>query len=290
MIFDSSTVNRLRRLKLVTRQVKAGIIRGERRSTRHGHSIEFADYRDYVPGDDLRQLDWNIYARHNHPFIKLRESEEDLAVYLLLDGSRSMDWGAEDENKFRYACRLAAGFAVVSLFSGDRFFLEALGTRTQLGPLRGQGRLKSVLDYLDGIEPAGAMDLYEECRQFTTNTKKAGLVILLSDLLLVDGYEGGLKHLQDHGHEVVLLHTLNPEELHPSLNGELQLIDSETGKPQEVNIDASMRRVYAQRLNSWFGNIRDFCNRRHIRYYQVDTSFAWDRFLTYEMRKAGLVQ
>jgi uncharacterized protein (DUF58 family) len=109
MLFDESTLRKLNQLSLVATRVRAGAMKGERRSSRRGSSVEFADYRNYAPGDDLRRLDWNIYARLARPFIKLFEEEEDLAVAILIDGSRSMDWGEGDANKFQYALRLAAG-------------------------------------------------------------------------------------------------------------------------------------------------------------------------------------
>lgn len=290
MKFDPSTINRLKRLQIVAQQIKAGTIRGDRRSPRHGQSIEFADYRNYVPGDDLRQLDWNIYARHNHPFIKLREGEEDLAVYLLVDGSKSMEWGMDDENKFTYACRLAAGFSVISLFTGDQLWLDVLGTGFQLGPMRGQGNMLRVLDALDQVNPQGEVNLSKTGMQFNGSRKRPGLVILISDLLFTDGYKDGLKSIQGHGHEIILLQTLCQEELSPSLDGELQLVDVETEATQEVNIDRGMHKIYNQRLKTWQAEIRDFCNQRQIRYFNVDTSLAWDQFLMYEMRVAGVVR
>ena len=238
----------------------------------------------------MRQLDWNIYARHNHPFIKLKENEEDLAVYLLLDGSRSMDWGAGDENKFTYACRLAAGFGVISLFTGDQLWMEVLATKTRLGPLRGQGHMMRVVETLEEASSTRQMDLNEECKKFKVSRKRPGLVIILSDMLFANGYQEGVKQLQAQGHEVILLQILCGEELHPTLQGELRLVDCETGEPQEVNIDPAMRAVYRKRLNAWQADIRKFCIRRRIRYFPVDTSLAWDQFLLYEMRKAGVVQ
>lgn len=290
MKLNSSTINRLKRLHLVAQQIKAGSIRGDRRSTQRGQSIEFADYRNYVPGDDLRQLDWNVYARHNHPFIKLRENEEDLAVYLLVDGSKSMDWGSDDENKFTYACRLAAGFSVISLFTGDQLWLDVPGTGLQIGPMRGQGNLLRILEALGQIAPKEQLNLYETSRQFSGSRNRPGLVILISDLLLPDGYKDGLKNIQGYGHEVILLQTLCPEEINPSLDGELRLVDIETEAYQEVNIDRGMRRVYNQRLKDWQAEIRNFCNKRKIRYFNIDTSLSWDQFLMYEMRRSRVVQ
>ncbi len=290
MKFDSITVNKLKRLKLVAQQIKDGIIRGERRSTRHGQSIEFADYRSYVPGDDLRQLDWNLYARHDQPFIKLRENEDDLAVYLLVDGSKSMDWGVAEENKFTYACKLAAGFSVISLYTGDYLWLDILGTGFQLGPMRGQGNLLRVLDAIDQVSPKGQVNIKEVSKQINQSKKRPGLVIFISDLFLPEGYTEGLKDIQGRGHEIILLHTLCPEELNPGLEGELRLVDVETGASQEVNIDRGMLRVYNRRLKSWQAEIKNFCNQRQIRYFTIDTSIAWEQFLMYDMLVADILQ
>jgi len=140
MIFDEPTRRKLARLSLVASRARAGAHKGERRSTQHGSSVEFADYRDYVPGDDLRRLDWHIYARLDRPFIKLLEDEEDLAVHLLVDASRSMDWGEGESNKYRYAVRLAAALGLIGLASGDQLtliLLKAEGKAAQYGPARG---------------------------------------------------------------------------------------------------------------------------------------------------------
>src|SRR5215813_1359907 len=131
-LFDEKTLRKLERLTLVATRVRAGVTKGERRSTKRGTSIEFADYRDYTRGDDLRRVDWNVYARLERPYIKLLEEEEDLAVHVLLDASRSMDYGAafdptqESRNKFHYAQRLAAALGYVALAAGDRLTLAAL--------------------------------------------------------------------------------------------------------------------------------------------------------------------
>ena len=138
-IFDEQTLRKLDRLALVAAQVRAGQIKGERRSTKRGTSIEFADYRDYTRGDDLRRVDWNVYARLERPFIKLLEEEEDLAVHVLLDASRSMDYGTDTQHKFHYAQRLAAALGHIALAAGDRLTLIVLqgeAPSAQFGPAR----------------------------------------------------------------------------------------------------------------------------------------------------------
>src|SRR5512138_2762198 len=144
MIFDEATLRKLNRLALVARQVRAGQMKGERRSIKRGTSLEFADYRNYAPGDDLRRLDWKVYDRLDRPFLKLFEEEEDLAVHVLLDGSASMDWGEGEQNKFRFAVKLAASMGVMALATGDTLTVRLLkqnglsGTPLQYGPSRGQ--------------------------------------------------------------------------------------------------------------------------------------------------------
>src|SRR5512147_138111 len=141
MLFDETTLRKLNQLTLIASRVRSGAMKGERRSSRRGSSVEFADYRNYTPGDDLRRLDWNIYARLERPFIKLLEEEEDLAVHLLVDASKSMDWGEGEEHKFRYAARLAAALGAIALGAGDRLHAVGFHSGRQaegFGPTRGQ--------------------------------------------------------------------------------------------------------------------------------------------------------
>src|SRR5258708_33635346 len=130
-LFDEKTLRKLDRLTLVASRVRSGVMKGERRSNKRGTSIEFADYRNYVQGDDLRRVDWNIFARLERPFIKLLEEEEDLAVHLLIDASASMDWpeNSMDENKFNFARRVLAGLGYNSLANGDQLTAHAPGGR-----------------------------------------------------------------------------------------------------------------------------------------------------------------
>ena len=218
MILDETTLRKLNQLTLVASRVRTGAIKGERRSSRRGSSVEFADYRDYTPGDDLRRLDWNIYARLDRPFIKLFEEEEDLAVYVLVDGSRSMDWGEGDLHKFQYALRLAAGLGAITLASGDVLSVGVLQSgrvATEYGPARGQGVLPRFFGFLNGLGAGGETDLNASLRGFALKPRRSGLVILISDLLAPGGYETGLRPLLGRGHEVTLLHLLAPDELDP---------------------------------------------------------------------------
>lgn len=293
MLFDEPTLRKLTQLTLVAARIRAGAIKGERRSSRRGSSVEFADYRAYAPGDDLRRLDWNIYARLERPFIKLFEEEEDLAVYLLLDASRSMEWGENDLDKFQYALRLAAGLGAVALASGDRLVVAALregGVAQEFGPARGQAALPRLFRFLESLEAQGTTDLNASLRQFFVTPRRAGLVILLSDLLSAQGWEAGLRQALGRGHEAALLHVLAPDELDPSLTGDLQLVDIESGGTQDVSLDGGLRSLYRQRAHAWLQSTQAACRKQGIRYLQLTTSLPWERALLLEMRRGGIVK
>lgn len=293
MLFDESTLRKLNQLSLVASRVRAGVIKGGRRSARRGSSVEFADYRNYVPGDDLRRLDWNIYARLERPFIKLFEEEEDLSVSILIDGSRSMDWGEGDLHKFRYALRLAAGLSAVALASGDSLslaFLQSGRVAAQFGPTRGQSALPRLFQFLEHLEARGETDLSNSLQQYAITPRRSGLVILLSDLLTPNDYQSGLRALQGRGHELALIHTLAPDELDPPLAGDLQLVDIESGQVQDVALDGGLRNLYRQRARAWIEAAQAESRKHDIRYLQLTTSLPWEKAILLEMRRAGVVK
>jgi len=304
MIFDEVFLHKLEQLSLVVRRIRAGQTVGERRSTRRGDSVEFADYRDYAKGDDLRRVDWNIYARLERPYVKLFEEQEDLAVHVLLDGSGSMEWGEgaevqesggaeEEENKWLYARRLAASLGYVALTSGDRLGVTNLQYPTsnlQFGPVRGRGHVLRLFEWLENLQTEGATDLNASMRSYAIAGGRAGLVILISDLFSPMGYAEGLTALAARGHGVTVLHTLSPDEIEPPLGGDLRLLDVETGAHQEVTIDGRVRKLYRRRLAAWRDEIRAACRARDVRYVSVETDTPFERVVLYELRRVGLVK
>lgn len=293
MIFDESTLRKLNQLSLVATRIRKGAIKGERRSSRRGSSVEFADYRNYAPGDDLRRLDWNLYARLERPFIKLFEEEEDLAVYLLLDASRSMGWGEGDLNKFDYARKLVAGLGAIAISNGDLLSVGLLQNgrvAAEFGPTRGGAALSRLFNFLEPIQIDGETDLNASLRQYTVKPRRPGLVVLVSDLLSAEGYEAGLRTLQGRGHEAALVHVLAPDELDPPLGGDLQLVDVESGQTQDVSLDGSLRNRYKAHVQEWLHSTRTDCRKHDIHYLDLATSTPWDQALLLEMRRTGIVK
>lgn len=294
-LFDEATRRKLEQITLWSTRVRAGAMKGERRSTKRGTSIEFADYRNYTRGDDLRRIDWNIYARLQRPYIKLLEDEEDLAVHIVVDTSASMDWpqGESDSaNKFAFARRVAAALAYVSLHTNDRLVLLAASDQRveSFGPARGRARSVGLLTFADRLRAGGVTDLNEALAAYALRAGRPGLTLVISDMFSPSGYLDGVNALLGRGHEVAIIHTLAPEELSPPLAGDLRLIDVETGRPQEVTVDAAMRDLYARRLAAWLDGIRADLTRRGAHYVLADTGNAWEKLVLSELRRQGLVR
>jgi len=290
LLFDEDFRRRLERLVIAARRTRPGYLRGERRSPRRGHSLEFADYRPYVAGDDLRQVDWNIYARLERVLVKLHQAEEEWTVHLLLDTSASMDWG--EPHKLTYARRTAAALGYLALAGLDRALVTMIsaGAAHQSPPLRGKQRLARLLDFLATGEAAGRTDLNESLQGYAAQARPPGPLFLLSDLLSPGGCDDGLQALTAAGYEVAVLHLLAPDEVDPPLDGALRLVDRETGQTREVAIDDRLRRAYRDHLAAWQAELHDRCARRAITYLAVVTDLPFDDLILTSLRRAGLVR
>lgn len=297
-LFTESSLRKLDQLALIAKRVRAGVLKGERRSSKKGSSVEFADYRNYVRGDDLRRLDWNLYARLERPFIKLMEEEEDLAVHILLDCSASMDWNLEapeaslspDQNKFTYARRLAGAFSYLALGAGDRLQIATIGdTPQQYGPARGSQHTLRLVRWLSALQAGGLSPLAESLRQYAAKTTQPGMCILISDLFSQSDWQAGISALQARGHECVILQILSPDEVSPSLNGDLRLIDRETLQAQEVSLDSGILQAYQQRLQRWQQEIAQWAGKRGAQYLPVNTAVPWEQLILTTLRQRGLI-
>src|SRR5215471_2658425 len=226
-LLDPKFLAQLEQLELVSRKIFLGRMKGERRSKRKGQSVEFADYRNYTVGDDLRFLDWNLYARLDRLFLRLFMEEEDLHFYLLLDNSLSMSFG--EPTKLHYARQVAAALAFIGLVNMDRVVIEVFNDRlTQSLPAaRGRRSLWRVFDFLQKVEPAGPSDLRRALRTFSLKCSGKGIVVLLSDFMDKGGYEDALRYLVARQLDIYVIHILSQEEIEPEVVGNLRLTDIE---------------------------------------------------------------
>ncbi len=281
---------RLERLELVTRKIFRGRLKGERRSLRKGQSVEFADFRNYVPGDDLRFIDWNLYARLDRLFLKLFLEEEDLHFYALIDASASMDFG--EPTKFFFARQLAAALGFVGLCRGDRVQVTTLARRgTAAAPvLRGRHQLGRMLEYLEGIEPNENVPLLEGVKQFCLRRRGKGIVVLLSDLLDKSGFQSALRMLVAQQMDVYVIHVMAREEWEPPLVGDLRLIDSEDGDVAEISVSQPLLARYRRTVAGFSQSARDFCARRGMNYLLARTEIPVERLIGSYLRERGLVR
>jgi uncharacterized protein (DUF58 family) len=280
----------LERLELVSRKIFRGRMKGERKSKRKGQSVEFADFRQYVPGDDLRFIDWNLFARMERLYLKLFLEEEDLHFYTLIDASPSMDFG--DPTKLQFAKQLAASLGFIGLCRADRVRIESLGTSARKpGPvLRGRSSLWRMLSYLDTVEPGERVSLAEGVRNFCLRNPGKGILVLITDLMDKEGYEKAFRLLVAQQMDVYVLHILSPEELNPDIKGDLKLIDCEDDDIAEVTISRPLLEKYKRTVAAFVDGAREFCVRRGMSYLMASTDTSVETLVANYLRKRGLVR
>lgn len=284
-VFDERFLRQLERLLLLMRSPVRGGLKGGRRSVKRGQSVEFADYRDYTIGDDLRQLDWNVYARLERLFVKLFVEEEDVTVTILIDASVSMASGRPD--KLVFAKRAAAALGYIALSSEDRVAVSALAGKTarRRASMRGSGRVFRLLADLSSIEAAtGPTDLVAAARHAAAQLHGRGVLILVSDLL-DPAADRVIRELAATGSELVILHVLSPDELEPSFEGDLRLVDAETGEGFDVTVDLAAIDAYKERLATWKAGFADLAAKRRASYVDVSSDVNLADLMFAELRR-----
>jgi len=288
-VFDEAFLRQLERLKVLMKSPVRGGLKGGRRSVKRGQSVEFADFRDYSLGDDLRQLDWNVLARLERLFIKLYVEEEDVTITFLLDASASMAAGTP--SKLLFAQRAAAALGYIGLAAEDRVAVSALGGRAarRQVALRGSGRVFRLLSALSAIHAAGgATDLVAAARHAGAQLSGRGVVVLISDLL-DPAADRVIRELAATGSELIVLHVLSPEELDPAIEGDLRLVDSESGEGLDVTVDLATIDAYKARLEAWRAGFADLAAKRRATYVPMSTDLPLSDLVFAELRRRRVV-
>ena len=310
----------LARVDLASRRVFAGRLRGERRSKKRGESVEFADHRPYTVGDDLRFIDWNIYARLDRLFLKMFLEEEDLSLHLVLDASASMDCG--EPGKFAFMQRLAAALGYIGLVNYNRVTLTAIGGQTGETPvplqrsktgetlgtsfngrsgatdapavslrnLRGRRRVSEMGSWLCGLDPGASADFTSACKRIALSRTGKGVMVVLSDFFFKEGYEDGLRLLVGRGYDVFAVQILSPQEIDPTLGGDLRLKDVEDADSAEVTISRPLLDRYKNNLAAYCDGLRLFCARRDVMHLVTPSSAPVDTLVLDTLRRRGLLR
>jgi uncharacterized protein (DUF58 family) len=287
-LFDADFLKRLERLRLIAKRLRWAGVKGEHLSLRKGFSLEFADYRRYHQGDDLRYVDWNIYRRLDRLFLKVFAAEEEMNVYLLVDTSQSMAEGSPP--KIDYAKKIAAAIGYIGLKNLDRVggasFSSALHAPLTLG--RGRKQILSLFNFLAALSCAGDTDLISAVRKFTQLFPHPGLVVLVSDLLEPQACRA-VEELARKKYQVLLIHLLDTQEIHPKAAGDVALVDIERWRERRLFIDADLLHRFERELENHFHQIHTVCTNWQIDYLRTTTATAFDEFVLQALRQAKSV-
>ncbi len=290
VLLSPELLAKLEKFELVSRKIFRGRMKGERRSPRKGQSVKFADFRNYVPGDDLRFVDWNTYARLEKLFLKMFLEEEDLHFYALIDASASMDFG--EPTKLRYAAQLAAALGFVGLVRGDRVKIETLGQPSgRPAPVfRGRKSLWRMIKHLEEISAGESVSLAEGMKNFCIRNSGRGIVVLLSDLMDKSGYEVALRYLLSRDLDVYVIQILSAAEIDPDISGDLRLIDCEDADMAEVSVTPVLMTRYKRTLATFIDTARQFCTKRGMVYLLARNEVPVEDLVGGYLRNRGLVR
>lgn len=289
-LLDPQWLQRLERMHMVSRRMASGAHAGKRRSKQLGSSLDFADYRAYAPGDDLRQLDWNAYGRSGKLFVKRFLDEQELHVSIYLDCSRSMGYG--QPSKLSRAAQLAAALGYLSLCHLDYVSVYAFDEtiRGTLTRLQGKGKAAQLFSFLESLEPGGAGDINRALRSGRAVHGKPGISIILSDFFYDGGYDAGIAFVQAARQEVTLVQVLAEEEQNPAYQGELRLIDSETGTAKEIAFSPVILEEYDKTVRDYQAALSAYAYGRGITYAGVEAEQPPEQIVFGIFRQAGLIR
>ncbi len=291
-LFDAAFLRRVEHLALLARRIVSSGQRAQRRSKKIGSGIEFADHRDYTPGDDLRYLDWSVYGRTERLLLRQYEEEEDLSVYFLIDRSTSMTMApAGQQALFDRALQVTAALAYISLSNLDRVSVVPFGETVEqpMRPLRGKGQLFRILRRLSDLTPGGGTDLGRALESFATWRPRRGLVVLVSDFYDTDGLQAGLRALAVRGYETLVLQLWDGRMLDAAWWGDLTLVDCETGARHDVCLTPDLMTRYGAAFDDFSAAIEAAARKVGARSLRVDVQVPFDDVVMRVFRTGGFL-
>ena len=297
-------LRRLEQFQLLAARRAKSSSKGERRSKARGQSVEFADHRNYVLGDDFRYLDWNLYGRLDKLFLKLYEEERELPVRIFLDASESMTFG--EPRKFDFARQVAAAIGYVALCGFDRVSINVFpsgergaanaetsavrspqaAVQNSLSRVRGKKSSLQYLQNLSRLHAGGTANFNDSIRRGALEARQAGLAVVLSDFLDPAGYEAGLTALIGRGFQVNVIQILAPEELAPTTFGDLRLVDAESGDEREVTFGKFRLKHYQHTVQNFCGRLNEYCKTRGMNHFMAASNTDLSDLLLKQLRQA----
>ena len=281
-LLDPAVIQRAEMLGLNARQIVEGYMAGAHKSPLRGMAIEFAQHREYAPGDDMRHLDYKVLGRTDRYYIKQYEQETNFVAHLLVDGSESMQYGSGNTTKFEYARQMAATLAYLILLQRDAVAVSIFDTSARQRRTRtdNMGRMQDILMTLSAFEPMEQTDIAKMLHDLASELKRKGIVILISDLF--DDEERileGIQHLLFGGHEVLVFHVMDHAEIEFPFAGSVEFIGLERGVRLTTQPDA-LRKSYCSEIQAFRDRMRLACERNQCHYVFADTSQPWGEVLS----------
>ncbi len=279
--YDPQKLARIKNLQLVARTVVEGYISGLHRSPFKGFSAEFAEYREYLPGDDLKHFDWKVFARSDKRYVKQYEEETNLTCTVLLDASGSMGFGADGLSKFTYGASLVAALTYLMILQRDQVGLGVFSdqVRLRIPPSNSPGHLKNVLEQLERIEPSGETGIARALHAVAESTRRRGLIIVVSDLIDDQAQVmNALNHFRHDRSEVVVFNVFDTAERDLPFDGLVDFLDLETGQKMQVRADV-VRDDYRRKFEAFVHRYRQDCAASRVDYQLVTTDTPFERML-----------
>jgi uncharacterized protein (DUF58 family) len=294
-LFDDEFQRKLEYLALVSRRVFSGRLRAERRTKKSGSGVEFADHRDYQPGDDFRTLDWNVYQRFGRLLVRLYEEEEDLAIYLILDTSGSMAFKSDRGStgtKLTYAKKIVAALAYVGLANLDRVSVVTTSDRIleRMPETRGKARIFKTFRFLRSVGAEGTTHLGDAMKTFVAQHKRRGLAVLVSDLYDPQGFERGINVLRYNKFDAFVVHVVDPADAKPRLQGDVLVYDCETGDEREVTVTAKVLERFGAAYAEYLAGVERFCSSRQVPYVTASVDVPFDELILRVFRRGGFLR
>ena len=289
-LFDEAFLKKIEYLYIVSKKVFAGKLRAERKTRKTASGIEFADHRNYAPGDDFRYLDWKVYGRTEKLLLRLFEEEEDLYIYFLLDTSASMLLGSP--RKLDYAKKVSAALAYIGLSNMDRVSVVPFNEKVtgRLAPSRGKGQIFKLFSFLSDLREGETTRMVEAFKTFAAQNQRRGVAVVVSDFYDPRGYEEALNLLRYQRFETYVIHIFDEAELTPRLRGDIELVDCESGERRSVTVTPRLLERYRRAHSEFCDELEDFCLKRRILYFRTPIQTPFEELILRVFRAGGFLK
>ncbi|MDF2591537.1 MAG: hypothetical protein K0S75_1003 [Clostridia bacterium] len=287
-IFDAEFLKKLDTIAINVKMLMSDGGGGNRKSRSKGSSVEFSDFREYSMGDDFRRIDWNAYGRFDKLFVKLFMEEQEAMINIFVDSSKSMVFGSP--RKSELALKLAGVISFLALNNLDRVCINSLSkdSSKQSSAVTGRSMFDRCISFLEGIDFVGETNINAGVKN--RDIRGRGMSVIISDFFTPGGIEEAIKYLLFKKQDIFLIQILSPEELNPELEGQVRLLDSETGNVMDVAVTPALLKQYHKKLNEFNSGIKEFCSRVGVTYIQASSADSVEKIVFEQFTSSGVIR